>query len=47
MAKDAGVGQLLLGHYSAKCEDENLILDEALSVFPNSRLSNEGMVIDV
>ena len=47
VAKDAGVGQLLLGHYSAKCEDETLILNEAKTIFPNSRLSDEGMVIEV
>ena len=47
VAKDAGVGQLLLGHYSAKCEDETLILNEAKTIFPNSRLSDEGMVVEV
>lgn len=47
VAKDAGVGKLLLGHYSARYEDERVLLNEALPVFPNTELSQENMVIDV
>ena len=47
VAKDAGVGKLLLGHFSARYEDESCLLDEAKSIFENSFLTNEGMVFDV
>ncbi len=47
VAKDAGVGMLLLGHYSSKYGDERCIQNEAKEVFPNSCLSNEMYVIDV
>ncbi|MBO1362761.1 ribonuclease Z [Prevotella sp. A2931] len=47
IAKQAQVGKLLLGHYSARYECEDVILQEAKSVFPNSYLSDEGMVVDV
>lgn len=47
VASDAHVGKLVLGHYSAKYDDESLLLAEAEKIFPNTVLSNEGMVIDV
>jgi ribonuclease Z len=47
VARDAQVGKLILGHFSARYEDENAILDEAKSIFPNSFLANEGAVFDV
>ena len=47
VARDAHVGRLLLGHYSARYENEQILLDEARSVFPESYLSDENMVIDV
>lgn len=47
VASDANVGKLVLGHYSAKYDDESLLLKEAAEIFPNTLLSNEGMVIDV
>ena len=47
VARDAGVGQLLLGHYSSRYEDEKVLLDEAQKVFPNSRLTDENAVFDV
>ena len=47
VARDAGAGQLLLGHYSSKYDDESVILKEAQGVFANSCLTNEGMVVDV
>lgn len=47
VARDAHVGKLLLGHYSAKYDDETPLLNEAVKVFPNTLLSNEGMAIDV
>ena len=47
VARDAHVGKLLLGHYSARYNDESVILREAQEIFPNSFLTNEGMVFDV
>ena len=47
VARDAGVGKLLLGHYSSRYEDEQVLLDEAQKVFPNSRLTSEMDVFDV
>lgn len=47
VARDAHVGALLMGHYSARYDDENLLFSEAKEVFDNCILSDEGMVIDV
>ena len=47
LAREARVGQLLLGHYSSRYEDEQVLLDEAKKVFPNSRLTDEMAVFDV
>ncbi len=47
VARDAHVGKLLLGHYSARYNDETKLLKEAKAIFPNTFLTNEGMVVDV
>lgn len=47
VAADARVGQLLLGHYSARYEDLTTLHEEAKSVFPNSILSKEGLQVDI
>ena len=47
VARDAEVSQLILGHYSSRYEDENVLLEEAREVFENVRLANEMDVIDV
>ena len=47
VAREAGVKQLLLGHYSQRYEDEQVLLNEAREVFPNSFLSCESEVFDV
>ncbi|MBR7086312.1 MAG: ribonuclease Z [Prevotella sp.] len=47
VARDAHAGQLLLGHYSARYEDEQMLLEEARAVFSESYLSDEGMVFEV
>ena len=47
VARDAHVGKLLLGHYSARYDDETAILQEARDIFPNSELSQEGMSVSV
>ncbi len=47
VARDAGVGQLLLGHYSARYNDEKSLLKEAKEIFENSHLSAEMDVFNV
>ena len=47
VARDAGVGQLMLGHYSARYDDEMPLLNEARAIFPNTILANEGLEIPV
>lgn len=47
VAHDAHAGQLLLGHFSARYNNEEVILDEARSIFPNSHLTSEGAIFDV
>ena len=47
VARDAGVGKLLLGHYSSRYENEQVLLDEAKKVFENTFLTNEMDVFDV
>jgi ribonuclease Z len=47
VARDAGVGQLILGHYSSRYDDEQVLLSEARQVFPNARLANELDVVNV
>lgn len=47
VAKEAKAGMLMLGHYSTKYSNENVVLNEAKSVFGNSFLSNEMDVYDV
>ncbi len=47
VARDAHVGKLLLGHYSARYADEGILLREAQEVFDRVQLTNEMDVIDV
>jgi len=42
MAKSAGAGKLLLGHFSTRYKDLGVIIGEARSVFKESYLANEG-----
>lgn len=42
VARDAHVGQLLLGHFSARYNDEEHILNEARALFSNTYLAREG-----
>lgn len=45
VARDAGVGRLLLGHYSSKYNTEDVLLQQAKEVFVESSLTSEGMVV--
>jgi ribonuclease Z len=46
-AKDAGVGRLLVGHYSARYPSVEFYLDEMRSVFPNSFLTRDMDVVEI
>lgn len=41
IAKKAGVKQLLIGHFSARYEDEDVLLQEAQAIFPETMLAKE------
>lgn len=47
VARDAGAHQLIIGHYSARYDDETVLLNEARTVFENTHLSDEMKVFDV
>ena len=47
VARDAGAGRLLTGHYSSRYNDDNLFLQEAKEIFPNVILGREGLVTEV
>lgn len=47
IARDADVGQLLLGHYSSRYTDENVLLNQAREEFPSVRLTKELEVISI
>ena len=47
LACDAKVEKLCVGHFSASLKDENALLHEAQSVFPNTILANEGLVVSI
>lgn len=47
IAKDAEVKRLVIGHYSARYEDESILLEEASAVFPNTTLAQENLKIEL
>jgi len=47
IAKEAGVKQLLIGHYSARYRNAKVILDEAKAIFENTRSTEDGDVIEI
>jgi ribonuclease Z len=47
IAKEAGVKQLLLGHFSAKYKDTSVFETEARSIFANSIATAEGNTYDI
>ena len=47
IALKANVKQLVIGHYSARYDDVNFLLQEAQSIFPNTLLGNEGLKLKV
>ena len=47
IALGAGVRQLVIGHFSARYEDESILLKEASAVFPNTILAKENLCISL
>ena len=47
VARDAGAGKLLLGHFSSRYTDESILLNEARAVFPESYLTREMLSFDI
>jgi ribonuclease Z len=46
-AKEAGVGRLLVGHYSSRYPSVDFYLDELRSVFPESYLTRDMDVVEI
>ncbi len=46
-AKAAGVGMLVLTHISSRYPDAGVLLEEAKEVFPNTRVAEDLMVIEL
>jgi ribonuclease Z len=47
VALDAGVGRLLVGHYSSRFPSVDFFLDELRSVFPDTDLAHDGDVVEI
>ena len=39
--------KLLIGHFSARYEDENVLLQEASAIFPDTQLAKETLCVSV
>lgn len=46
-AQEAGVGRLLIGHYSSKYPDLSVFLSQAREVFPDTDLAQDRAVIEI
>ena len=47
IAKDTQAGQLILGHFSSRYKSEEVLLQEAQQIFPNTQLAEDGMKISL
>lgn len=47
VALEAGVRKLIIGHFSARYKNHNILLEEARSVFPDTIAAEEGRVIQI
>lgn len=47
MAAEAGVGKLLIGHFSSRYKDISVLEEEAREVFPNATAVNDGDSFEV
>ena len=46
-ARDAGVGKLLVGHYSSRFPSVDFFLDELRSIFPDTELAHDMDVVEI
>jgi len=47
MAEKANVQRLITGHYSSRYHELNVFLQECQSVFPNTILGKEGLMVQI
>lgn len=47
IARKAEVKKLLIGHFSARYEDDNILLQEASAIFPDTQLAKETLCVSV
>jgi ribonuclease Z len=47
IARDAEVGELVIGHFSARYEEESVLLNEASAIFPKTTLACENLCINI
>jgi ribonuclease Z len=47
VALEAGVGRLLVGHYSSRFPSVDFFLDELRTVFPDTDLAHDGDVVEI
>ena len=47
IARDAQAGELIIGHFSSRYDDDTLLLDEAKAIFPNTHLATEGKIFSL
>ena len=46
-AAEAGAGKLMLGHFSARYPDENILLEEAQHIFKDTILAKENLTVTI
>ena len=46
-AAEAGAGKLMLGHFSARYPDENILLEEAQQIFKDTILAKENLTVTI
>jgi ribonuclease Z len=47
IAKMAGAKKLVVGHYSSRYGDDECFKTEAMTVFSNTEIANEGVIFDL
>jgi ribonuclease Z len=47
IAKMANAKKLVVGHYSSRYSEDEQFKTEAMTVFPNTDIANEGLVFDL
>jgi ribonuclease Z len=47
IAKAAGAKKLIIGHFSARYPNEDILLSEAREIFPHTILAKEGMKVEI